>query len=159
MKRIIIALLLTSVFVGCKSNEKKEEEPTKVENQEEVVETSPSPSLEIGCYGYDDNGSKVVLEITQITDSIRGNLNYAFKEKDANTGTFSGVLKDSVLIGNYSFMSEGLESSREVAFLIKENQLIEGFGELNETGTGFKDKENISFSSSMPLTQTECDHK
>ena len=85
-----------------------------------------------------------------------GNLNYAFKEKDANTGTFSGVLKDSVLIGNYSFMSEGMVSSREVAFLVKENQLIEGFGELDETGTGFKDKDNISFSSSMPLTKTEC---
>jgi len=159
MKKIIVALLLTTVFVSCKNNEKKEQKESIVETQEEMVESPAAPNLEVGCYAYDENGSKIVLEITEINDSIMGNLNYAFKEKDANTGTFSGVLKDSVLIGSYSFMSEGMESSREVAFLVKENQLIEGFGELDETGTGFKDKDNISFSSSMPLTKTECDQK
>ncbi|MBW8198724.1 hypothetical protein [Flagellimonas abyssi] len=156
MKKIIVALLLITAFVSCKPKEKKEEDKTSEETKEEVVEVASPPSLQVGCYSYDENGSKVVLEITEINDSIMGNLNYAFKEKDANTGTFSGVLKDSVLIGSYSFMSEGMESSREVAFLVKENQLIEGFGELDETGTGFKDKDNISFSSSMPLTKTEC---
>ena len=156
MKKIIVALLLITAFVSCKPKEKKEEDKTSEETKEEVIEVASPPSLQVGCYSYDENGSKVVLEITEINDSIMGNLNYAFKEKDANTGTFSGVLKDSVLIGNYSFMSEGMVSSREVAFLVKENQLIEGFGELDETGTGFKDKDNISFSSSMPLTKTEC---
>ncbi|MBW8242376.1 hypothetical protein K1F50_06150 [Muricauda oceani] len=157
MKKTIVALLLTIAFVSCNSKEKKEEEETMVEPKKEVdVETTSAPNLEVGCYSYNDNGNKVVLEITQINDSIVGTLNYAFKEKDANTGYFSGVLKDSVLIGDYTFMSEGTESSREVAFLVKENQLIEGFGELDEKGTGFKDKKNISFTSSMPLSKSEC---
>lgn len=152
----MVALLLTMAFASCKPKEKKNGEQTIVATKEEVVEAPSAPSLDIGCYAYHDNGNRVILEITKINDSIVGKLNYAFKEKDANTGTFSGVLKDSVLIGSYAFMSEGMESSREVAFLVKENQLIEGFGELDETGTGFKDKESIRFSSSMPLTKTEC---
>lgn len=155
MKKSIIALLLLFAIAACKT--KKEEPETTEETVEDLIVEVPSPSLEIGCYTYEANGSKVVMEITQINDSVMGQLDYALKEKDANTGTFSGVLKDSVLIGSYSFISEGVESSREVAFLLKGNQLVEGYGKLDETGTAFKDKETINFTSSMPLMKSECD--
>ncbi len=154
MKKSMIALLLILVVASCKTKE-KETESTQ-ETTEDLTVKVPSPTLEIGCYTYDANGNKVVMKITQINDSVMGQLDYSLKEKDASSGIFSGALKDSLLFGSYVFMSEGIESSREVAFLLTSNQLIEGFGELDETGMAFKDKESINFASSMPLTKSEC---
>lgn len=74
-----------------------------------------------------------------------------------NTGTFIGALKEDRLIGAYTFMLEGMESSREVAFQVKDGQLIEGYGEMNKDGTSFKNYGSINFSSTMPLTRGECD--
>ena len=84
-------------------------------------------------------------------------LNIEYAEKDANQGKFVGTLNGDKLIGTYTFNSEGTESSREMAFLIKDNQLIEGYGELNEDGTKFKDMNTIKYTSTMPLTKMECD--
>ena len=144
-----------SVLASCKTKEKQEENETQPEVPMAVEEKAPA--LALGCYTYDGNGNHIVLEITEMNGTVLGNLDYALKEKDANKGTFSGILKDSVLIGSYTFMSEGTESTREVAFLVKEGQLIEGFGALDETGTAFKDPASLSFSSSMPLSKTDCE--
>lgn len=158
MKKIAFTLFLFVLMVSCKTKEEKQtdssEEKTSTEITQEKLKT---PILETGCYTYEGNGNKVSLEITDISNTVLGNLDYALKEKDANTGTFAGTLQDSILIGSYSFSSEGSQSTREVAFLIKDGQLIEGYGELDETGTAFKDKSALSFSSSMPLSKTDCD--
>ena len=160
MRKIALTLFLVSVVFSCKTKEEKQTESSEqepaTELTEEQIETS-SPPLELGCYTYKANGNKIHFEITDVSKTIMGNLDYSLKEKDANNGTFAGVLQDSILIGSYTFASEGMESTREVAFLVKDGQLIEGYGELDETGTAFKDKGALSFSSSMPLSKTECD--
>lgn len=155
MKKLLFTCLALSVLASCKTKEKQEENETQPEVPVAVEEKAPA--LALGCYTYDDNGNHIVLEITEMNGTVLGNLDYALKEKDANQGTFSGVLKDSVLIGSYTFMSEGTESTREVAFLVKEGRLIEGFGALDETGTAFQDPTSLSFSSSMPLSKTDCE--
>lgn len=157
MKKLLLACLALSVVASCKNKETKEVDSVPQEPVT-VAPPQPVPALEEGCYTYDANGNHIVLEITKMNGSVLGNLDYALKEKDANKGTFSGVLKDSVLLGSYTFMSEGTESTREVAFLVKEGQLIEGFGALDETGTAFQDPMSLSFSSSMPLIKTDCEH-
>lgn len=155
MKKIIVTSLVLLLVFACKTKESKEMDS---EAPETVAPPQPVPTLEVGCYTYDANGNKVVLEITEINNAVLGNLSYALSEKDANAGTFAGELLDSVLIGKYTFMSEGTQgNTREVAFLFKDGQLIEGYGELDETGTAFKDKNALSFSSSMPLSKTECE--
>lgn len=53
-------------------------------------------------------------------------------------------------------MSEGTESKREVAFRVKDNQLIEGYGPMNENGDAFTDKSSIAYSANMPLKKTDC---
>lgn len=141
-------------IASCK--EKKEE--TKMAHESEAsVQEKKSDVLQKGCYTYDTDGSMVNFEIIEIGDSVIGNLSYAFSGKDTNTGTFKGHLKNDKLIGDYTFQSEGSESVRQVAFQVKGDQLIEGYGELNEAGTAFKDTNSISYSSTMPLTKTDCD--
>lgn len=154
MKKYIITLCLALLVFGCKTKEKENvEESTGIGTVEAPVYT-----LEVGCYAYDGNGNHLLLEITEINNSILGNLSYNFAGKDANSGTFAGMLQDSILIGKYTFISEGTEgNTREVAFLWKNGQLIEGFGELDENGTSFKDMNNLQFSSNMPLSKTDCE--
>lgn len=96
------------------------------------------------------------MNLTEVTDEVNGNFDIVFAEKDSNNGTFVGKLNGNKLIGLYTFQSEGTESSREIAFLVTNNQLIEGFGELIENGTKFKDTAAIKYSSTMLLTKVEC---
>jgi len=156
MKTIVYIVFTALLVFGCKTKTEKENNNGQPETTT-VVEEKSAPSLEVGCYIYDANGNRIVFEITDVSTTVLGNLSYALKEKDGNKGTFAGVMNDSVLLGKYTFISEGKESTREMAFLVEDAQLIEGFGELDSTGTAFKDVAVLSFSSSMPLSKTECD--
>ena len=135
MKKLVLIAIVTILVWNCKEKEKKSES----RNEMEVTEIREDvPRLEKGCYGYDKNSNVVLFEIEKTTGPVSGNLTYQLDGKDKNTGKFEGTFKDSRLLGTYTFMSEGKESSREVAFKVKEGQLIEGYGELNEDGTSFK---------------------
>lgn len=155
MKKLILLSLLTISFISCKNTTEKEQNTAN--KQEVVVTETPKALLEIGCYTYNGNNSHINLEVINLDDEIIGNLVYALDGKDRNSGTFNGQLIDDVLLGTYTFMSEGIESKREVAFLVKDNQLIEGYGQLTLEGTAFADKNNISYTSTMPLTKGNCD--
>lgn len=147
LKVFLLVFVVVSIF-SCK---KKEENP-KQHNEEEVV----MPKLEKTCFVYHENKDLIKLEISKNDKTIEGNLTYAFEEKDKNTGTFKGELKGDSLIGIYTFQSEGVESKRQVAFLLKEDHLIEMYGEMNEEGTMFEDLNKLNLSTKTPLTQTDC---
>ncbi|HEA31215.1 MAG TPA: hypothetical protein ENH91_14695 [Leeuwenhoekiella sp.] len=139
MKNRILTLLVFLTLSACKNNQEKK-----------------NSILEKGCYVYDSNGNTVTMEITKVGKVVTGNLDMAYSEKDANTGTFLGTLKGDTLIGTYTFNSEGVKSKREIAFLVKNDQLIEGYGELNDDGTRFNNSKVIAYSSKMPLKKAAC---
>ncbi len=141
---------------ACKNNTQTEDKSVTKE-EKPVKESTDMPILDTGCYAYNENGNHIKMEITKIDENVTGNLNMAYAEKDANQGTFVGKLKGDKLIGIYTYHAEGKESSREIAFLVKDNRLIEGYGELNDNGTKFKDVNAIKYSSTMPLTKVDCD--
>ncbi|MGB3142627.1 MAG: hypothetical protein WBB24_00835 [Maribacter sp.] len=143
-------------FFNCKDKKEKTEETLKEAPME--AEMAMSPALETGCYRYHENGNMVNLEITNNDNPVAANLTYAYAEKDKNTGTFTGEFNDGKLVGTYTFQSEGVESKRQVAFMLEDNQLVEGYGELNEDGTLFKDVDSVKYSSTMPLTKMDCMH-
>lgn len=155
MKKLALVALALFTIVACKNTTKTDNQSvTKEDNL--VKETSKKPIIGISCYEYNDNGNHIKMEITKVSPKVIGNLNIAYAEKDSNYGIFVGNLKGNKLIGVYTFNAEGVESSREIAFIIKDDQLIEGYGELDEDGTKFKDINNIKYSSKMPLTKIEC---
>lgn len=153
MKKLLIFPCIVLALLSCSPQENKE----SAEDTEAGMEENSGSSLEEGCYTYKANNSVVNFEITEVGNKVTGNLSYALAEKDANDGTFEGQLSDDKLIGTYTFMSEGFESEREVAFQVKGDQLIEGYGPLDETGTAFTDKDSISYTSTMPLSKSDCD--
>nr|WP_315257035.1 hypothetical protein [uncultured Flavobacterium sp.] len=153
MKKLLVAAFAALYMLNCKNNEQTTE-TTNTDPQEVIAEKTSA--LNLGCYVFDDGKNIVSLEITENGEEIKGNLTYALFEKDKNSGKFTGKLKEGILIADYTFLSEGKESIRQVAFKTEGDKLIEGYGELNTEGTAFKDISNIQFTSTMPLTKTDC---
>ena len=156
MKKILILSLVLFTLTNCKNEEKQQLEPTTVPLSE-TAEKVANPSL-TECYKYDENGSVIQMNLTNNDNEISGILTYELKEKDSNKGTIKGQIIEDKLIAVYTFQSEGTESIREVAFLIKDNQLIEGYGEIIVEGTNakFKDINAIKYDSKMPLSKIDC---
>jgi hypothetical protein len=153
MKKILVAAFTALTMLNCKNKEQTTE--TKNTDPQEVI-AEKTTALNLGCYVFDDGKNIVSLEITKNGEEIKGNLTYALFEKDKNSGKFTGKLKEGILIADYTFMSEGKESIRQIAFKAEGNKLIEGYGEQNNEGTAFKDISNVQFTSAMPLTKTDC---
>jgi hypothetical protein len=156
MKKLALLTFALITIVACKHNTKTDNQ-TVIEKEKPVIKTSLKPTLETGCYNFKSESNNIQMEITEVNEKVMGILNIAYAEKDANQGKFVGTLNGDKLIGTYTFNSEGIESSREMAFLIKDDQLIEGYGDLNEDGTKFKDVNTVKYTSTMPLTKVDCD--
>lgn len=157
--RIIVSIFVSIVVFGCK---KKDETQKDANLEVPVMEASTTESLisdselEMGCYMYKRADNMINFEITKNQNPIEGNLTYALAQKDKNVGTFKGNIKDNKLVGIYTFSSEGVESKRQVAFLLKDKRLVQGDGELNADGNMFLDVSTVSYSSEMPLNKTDC---
>ncbi|MDW5290359.1 hypothetical protein [Formosa sp. PL04] len=156
MKKIALLIFALVSIVACKDNTKTDNQ-TVIEEVKTVIETTPKSILEIGCYTYNSDGNNIKMEITEVNAYVTADLNIAYAEKDSNKGKFVGTLNGDKLIGTYTFNSEGIESSREMAFLVKNDLLIEGYGELNENGTKFNDVNTIKYTSTTPLTKANCE--
>ncbi len=109
------------------------------------------------CYLYTKEKDSIELNMTRKGNHVTGQLSYNFYQKDKNKGTITGEIQKNILIADYVFQSEGMTSIREVAFLVKDTCLIEGYGELIEQGDKmiFKDRNALSFSSTI-LRKEKC---
>ncbi len=150
MKRHVISVILLIIFfASCNTSQKQNSETTNTTNKAGEA---------AGCYIYSKDSNNVRMHITQTGNAVTGDLVYEYFEKDKNTGTIKGEMKGDTLYADYSFMSEGTNSVREVAFLKRGNEWIEGYGEVDEE-TGkivFKNKAALKFDNSIKLTKTSC---
>lgn len=153
MKKFMLLCSLIIAFTNCKD---KTETNTTIEPSEKVESNTSTDVLQIGCYSYQDKRNSVTFEITKMDYNVKGHLEYHLAEKDANRGLFEGFLIEDILLGDYIFQSEGTTSKREVIFKIINGQLIEGYGRMDEEGICFVNTDHVTYSSTMPLTKTDC---
>jgi hypothetical protein len=139
--------LIISLMVACRDRSKVSTETTGDVNAEETR-----------CFRYSTEKDSVLLSITYSADSVRGTLKYYLAEKDKNIGTIKGKLANDLLLGEYTFQSEGIESKRQVAFKKDGNDLIEGYGEIQNTNgnSRFVNIDSLKFSESIILKETNC---
>ncbi len=152
MKKLTLLFFTVLTMLNCRN---KEENTENTNNQEITAEEKIVDTLAMGNYLFEDGKNLITFVIEENRNEIKGFLTYELAEKDKNSGKFSGKFEDGILIGKYTFKSEGKESVREVAFKVDGDKLIEGYGELNEDGTAFKDASNLNFTSKMPLTKID----
>jgi hypothetical protein len=110
------------------------------------------------CYGFNNGKDSIKMSIEINDNKAKGNLNFNYHEKDANIGTFSGKLNGDTLWANYTFISEGIESKREVVFLKQEENWIQGYGNVTEEDGGFVfiNHNDIRFDNTFILEKIDC---
>ena len=151
-KVILLGLILMSVFISCK----KENEEVSIPSEKIVVKESVSEECYRAILKKDTISLSLNLKNGQLSS---GNLSYDFYEKDKNTGTIVGEIKGDTLYADYTFVSEGTSSVREVAFLKKGNTYVEGFGDVIDDNKGqviFKDRKQLKFDGNVVLSKVAC---
>lgn len=108
-----------------------------------------------GLYSYQQNGDTITLQLTVDGNKANGNLLYALSEKDRNSGSFAGEIKDGILLANYTFSSEGILSERQIAFKLTNSSAIEVYGEVEEINGKmvFKNPANLEYGTGLVLTK------
>lgn len=148
MKSLSIIALSLVIFTSC-NTEKKQESTTKKEVKTTQTET---------CYQHTKDSSTIKLNIKINDNIVTGDLLYDYYQKDRSAGKIKGELKSDTLFANYTFVSEGVESEREVVFIKTASGWVEGYGEIDDKDGKviFKDKSKITFDNNVVLTETAC---
>lgn len=98
------------------------------------VALAPVDSIK-GCYVAALAQDKYTLAITSENSGvIEGTLAFDNFEKDSSRGTFTGTYAGGILLGDYAFSSEGMDSVRQVIFKKVDGGFVEGFGDVKTEG-------------------------
>lgn len=149
-----IAICILSLGICACGNQKQE---TNEQNKKDSLETS-AKSSPINCYRYTHNNDTVTLKIIYVGKSITGTLVYNWDQKDDNKGTIQGNMLNDLLVVDYTFMSEGVNSARQAVFKKMDNSFIEGFGKIHEQNgkVVYDDLDSLNFDNSIPLEEINC---
>ncbi len=127
-------------------------------NIRDTIVTGRMPVRLNGCYQMTMKEDTADLKITLRDSTVTGNLEYRLKEKDRNSGTLAGVLREGFIYADYTFQSEGVTSVREVAFKIEGDTLLPGFGDIREAGgkVVFTNRSALQYQHESPFIRITC---
>jgi len=160
MFKTIVLSCAAALLFSCNDNSKTEDPKTDSSTSTETT-TPPTTATDAnssGCYAYTANGDSILLVLQQQGESVKGSLIYALKEKDRNSGTIDGTIKDGKILARYTFASEGSTSIRQVAFIKKGESFVEGYGPIEQSGNEarFRNTDSLTYNDAFPLRKTEC---
>ena len=151
---ILYTMILYTLLFACgNKNETSAVNQDKTEDIENKIFV-PVTTCYMGAMGKDTFQLTVAVKENEVT----GNLAYLFHEKDRQKGTLDGYMAGDTLLANYTFNSEGQTSVRQVAFLLKDEKAIEGYGDVEEKDGAmvFKDVKSLQFGQGLNLTKVPC---
>lgn len=151
---IILSALAAVALAACNNQPKTDTENIPVDSTAVAVAVDTVST----CYTFKNDKMMVTLHTDAVGNKVSGHLAYNYAEKDNNTGTILGQYKGDTLYADYTFVSEGKESVREVAFVRSGNTLTEGYGDVTEAGgkVTFKDKSKLNYASGTVVSETPC---
>lgn len=148
----IVSLLALSCTKKTESNVKDiTEDSVTVNSSDFNVEAVP----EI-CYMEANGKDSLFMKVVSNLGTVTGNLYYKNFQKDSSFGDIVGVEDGDTLKLDYTFQSEGMESTREIWFLMRDGKVIEGIAEPNAEGTGYKDYHSVKYDGGHVLSLVEC---
>jgi hypothetical protein len=171
MKKYLTPLLIATLAVSCGDNDPAANNTGTGDSNNAVTDQPDTPAQEEAkvddkdrlnnkiCYASFRNKDVVLLSFTQMDSLITGDLAYSYYEKDRNKGTIKGVMRGDTIIADYNFESEGIMSVREVVFLKKDDNLVEGFGDVvDDRGKMiYKNRASLAFDNSLVLKKVNCE--
>lgn len=150
MKNIVLAGSIIALL-SCNDNSSS---PRSADDTNNMSVQIPATA----CFRSISGKDTVQLKVETFPNVITGTLSYRYYEKDANSGDIEGIRMGDTLLADYNFVSEGVQSTRQVIFLLKSNSAVEGYGEMIEEDGKmmFKSLSNIDFTKSTPLQMVSC---
>ncbi|GAA0877252.1 hypothetical protein GCM10009119_02200 [Algoriphagus jejuensis] len=149
-------LLVLAVFTAIACNGPKEDSPIDAHFSPDSV--ARAEILE-ECFQAVNGKDTIRLRIQPEEVNVTGELAYLWSEKDKSWGKIEGTLEDSLLIAEYTFLSEGDTSIRQVVFKRFKEGWKEGYGEINEVDgvVAYKNIDSLDYSHEVNLVSVPCD--
>jgi hypothetical protein len=124
----------------------------------DTIVSSGEPVKLEGCYRMVVQRDTATMYLNIIGNDVTGKLVYNHFEKDDNTGSIKGELRDNHIYADYIFQSEGGTSTREVAFRIRDTVLLEGHGEVEQHGDKmtFRHPGKLEYDTTHPFRKVDC---
>lgn len=162
MMRLYYLILFTTI-VACNNSSgtttvKDTTSSSQTPHNNATTSSFSQPVIEAGCYQQVLKKDTADMRLEMKDSIISGYLRYNRFQKDGNIGSFKGVLRDSLLIVDYTFRSEGMTSVREIIFKAKNNQLYEAVGKRDErTGKNiYVSKDTLQYNAMPPFVKVDC---
>lgn len=159
--RMLPLIICATILFSCNinSSEVKQSDSTIVKTtnpEKELIKSNINEPQT--CYVFDNGKDKIEMQITITNNVVNGQLNYNYFQKDKNSGTIEGKMFGDTLFANYNFMSEGKESKRDVVFLKRGENFVEGYGDINpSTGNpDLSERSAIKFGNDFILEKRDC---
>lgn len=160
MKKLFLSTLIISAVLSCEK--KSDEVVTTHESLDSLVvipetnEPRQSSTLQT-CYMEAKDKDSVFVSLEDNLGTIIGKMRYKNFEKDSSTGTVVGSQNGDTLKLVYTFEAEGKTSDREIYFLRKGENLIEGIGEQKVDGnkSNYANPSKLKYSGNT-LKQIDC---
>ncbi|SEA11442.1 hypothetical protein [Pedobacter hartonius] len=153
MNKSILLLTAIAGFLTACQNKTSEEQVDSLAKSPDTV-----PSQSKACYAYIKDRDTVSLSYTIAGNAIAGEFSNNLFEKDKNSGEINGIIKGDTILADYTAKGEGVTSVRQVAFLKKGTQLLQGYGDTKEEGGKlvFTKPHDLKFISAVALTASDC---
>lgn len=120
----ILALLLILIIGALMYSRKNDVVNTNVDEPTQVISSSIK-----GCYVARLSKDVYTLVIrSEDGQSVSGVLSYNNYEKDSSSGPIKGIFANDILLVDYSFNSEGMDSNSQLIFKRVGDSFIQGFG-------------------------------
>ncbi len=164
MLKLMVAVCM---FLTACSGNSRSEIPDTVDNAgtetvhagaKDTIITGAKLLVLSGCYEMIMKQDTAFLQLQVKDTTVSGNLSYHWYQKDRNEGVISGVLRNDLIIADYTFRSEGMTSVREVIFKIKDTSLLQGTGALREQNGKivYQNKTALHFDETYPFSKVAC---
>lgn len=158
--KILLSVVVLTLLFSCKKfDDSTEQDKVDCTKNEAIIDiTSEHEPVKEVCYKYYNGKDLIEANLLYDNGKVSGKINYNLFEKDKNSGNVVGSINGDTIIANYTFMSEGVKSFRQISFLKKGNALIEGYGDVEEKEGRmvFKDIKKLNFSENIQLKEVSC---
>ena len=160
MKKFSIFILAATFFASCNNNpsSNSQETITATDSNSATQNTATKINASSNCYAHISPADTVLLVLNVDNGKVTGNLIYKLSGKDSNRGSFTGTMSGDTLVADYTYMSEGIESVKQVAFLFEDTIAMPGYGNMveNDGKIIFQNPSDLSFDRAFVLLQSAC---
>ena len=131
MKKVILSILIFSALSACKKNETANaDNKTLIDSTATKNITKTAATL---CFEFSKNKDTTAVSLTiEANNQVSGKMRWHPFEKDGAIGVLNGTKNGDTITADFDYIIEGNKQLEEKVFVLKNNELFELIGELED---------------------------